>query len=712
MRPITFLQLPPLERGFLCTNAKEFIKLARMKVYIKQPVALHEAGNQSLNEDFVYPLVSQVNKEERLFIVCDGEGGSNAGEVASKLVALNLAKYYASYPPKGEVDQEFLDNALLFVEQKLSNYKANHPESLRMATGMAMLYLGEKQVTMAWTGNCEITYYNAASQKLIPTNESSDKKAKNNKISGSEKPAKINMRFLPNEDLGKGDFFFLSTSGIKEHVDDTTLTTLFESGNNPKNSPAKLIEEIRILNQGFAKDNYSCYLVQVEKVSESVKAAPIHAAGASAHAATDPAIGNAKGDGMARTLTFAGVIAILACLVGLAAYWGKSSNSYEDYYSRAQDAVQESDYASAIANYDSALLVASTPEERQQVMLAKEDISVRYAELQKPMLDDEPLEKLIHTADVYIDMAESEIKEDRFVEAAANYLRAERVIERDELTEPVMPFADMAYAFLMAGNKQYEGDATDCALAEAYYKKAFYLLESPEVTAKDPDAYALAEKYRDSCSTSDAIKTITSAETPETNKEVKKEESTDTAPAKTQTRAIPPATKTQTQNTNPKPAELATASRVRKSEPVTRSASPSGINTRGMDPEVESSLNKFLSEGQRLYVRAKDQSSNYLYKLSAENLLEAEAILDGPGAYMLSYMYHMGYGIPKDEAKALQYAQKSALKNWPAGHYLYAHLLLARNNARDSLTARASLERAASLNYPDAIYRLQQLNGQ
>ncbi|MEL7531261.1 MAG: hypothetical protein AAFN10_08145 [Bacteroidota bacterium] len=686
-----------------------------MKVHIKQPVALHEAGNQSINEDFVYPLVSQVNKEERLFIVCDGEGGSNAGEVASKLVALNLAKYYASYPPKGEVDQDFLDNALQFVEQKLSNYKANHPESIAMSTGMAMLYFGETQVTMAWAGNCEISYYNAASKKLIPTHDGSDKKAKAAGITGSEKPSKINMRFLPNDEIGKGDFFFLSTSGIKEHVDEGTLTTLFESGNNPKNNPDKLLEEIRILNQGFAKDNYSCYLIQIEKVSEAVKVAAHTAAGAGAHATTESDMSPTAGNGMARTLTFTGVIAILACLVGLAAYWGKSANSFDDYYARANDAVIQSDYEGAIAAYDSALLVASTAEDRNRAMMARDDAYARYEELQTPQLGNEPLESLTESPEIYLDKAEAQLKEDNFADAAANFLRAERVIERDKLTHPTIPFDQMAYAFLMAGNEQYEGDGTDCAIAEVYYEKAFYLLQSPEVKPKDTDAFALAEKYRDSCATQPDVKVITSSDKSETS-EANPEES---SPAnKTNTRQLAPAqkkpasTNTQPTSSTPKPAEIASASRVKEPGAVTRSASPSGINTRGMDPEVESGLNKYLSEGQRLYVRAKDESSNYLYKLSAENLLEAEAILDGPGSYMLAYMYHMGYGIPKDKAKALQYAQKSALKNWPAGHYLYAHLLLARQNPRDSLTAKASLERAASLNYPDAIFRLQQLNGQ
>ncbi|MEL6653684.1 MAG: protein phosphatase 2C domain-containing protein [Bacteroidota bacterium] len=433
-----------------------------MKVYIKQPVALHEAGNQSLNEDFVYPLVSQVNAEERLFIVCDGQGGANAGDVASKLVALNLAKYFASYPPKGEVDQDYLDNALQFVEQKLSNYKANHPESLSMSTGMAMLYLGERQITMAWAGNCDITYFNAASQKLIPTRDATD--TKEVQISGSEQPTKIQMRFLPNEEIGAGDFFFLSSSGIKEHVDDATLTTLFESGTNPKNSPAKLIEEIRILNQGFAKDNFSCYLVQIDKVSESSRPKAVVAEGAAAHATTDTVNSGSTGEGMARTLTFAGVIAILACLVGLAAYWGRSAKGFDEYMSTANQSVIDSDYAGAVASYDSALLVASNAEERQKAMMAMEDAKANLTKLQAPNIEIAP-EELTESAKMYIDLAQDDFKAGAYLDAAKNYQKAQGVIERDSLKEPEIPFEEMAHAFLMAGNEVYEGDATDCAFS-------------------------------------------------------------------------------------------------------------------------------------------------------------------------------------------------------------------------------------------------------
>ena len=692
-----------------------------MKVYIKQPVALHEAGNADLNEDFVYPLISQVNAEEKLFIVCDGQGGANAGEVASKLVALNMAKYFASNPIKGEIDQEYLDHALKFVEEKLSTYKANHPESLDMATSMALLYLGSQHVTMAWVGNCEVVYFHSGSQKLSNTHDP-EHSYHQEKISGVDNPAKIQMRFLPLEDIGAGDYFYLSTAGIKEHVDESTLSTLFESGNNPKNDPPKLLEEIRILNQGFAKDNYSCYLIQIDKLNTDPAATFIpEAKGAAAHADTDPVLKADDRQGFFRTLTFVGVIAIFACLVGLAIYWANSSGSetseFENLMSRANTSIEQEDYNLAISRLDSARTIATTPEEEQAAILARQNAEARLAEAQKRYLDDQ-MGELTESAQVYLDLAESFFKEGQHIEAALNYRRAQKIMERDKLTEPALPFDRMAHAYLMAGNELYAENSGDCAFAEAYYEEGFYILQSAERKILDEEAHTLAIENRSHCYSDPGISTITSAETSaaEKNEEI---------PDASSTRAIPPAKDVSSSGTtgsattsspatsDPKPVEIASSARTTEPAPVTRSASPSGINnTRGLDPEVESSLNKYLSEGQRLYVRAKSENSNYLYKLSGENLLQAEAILDGPGAYMLAYMYHMGLGMTQDADKALQYAQKSALQNWPAGHFLYAHLLLVRQHPRDTLTARSSLERAANLNYPDAIFRLQELNGQ
>ncbi|MEZ4851591.1 MAG: tetratricopeptide repeat protein [Bacteroidia bacterium] len=135
-----------------------------------------------------------------------------------------------------------------------------------------------------------------------------------------------------------------------------------------------------------------------------------------------------------------------------------------------------------------------------------------------------------------------------------------------------------------------------------------------------------------------------------------------------------------------------------------------GLTQPTQSPEKAAELEKYLATGKRLFVKARSSESGYEYRTSADNLENAMPNLDGPGAYMLAFMYHSGLGVDKDETKALKYAQISALKGWAAGQYLYGHILLLRQYPRDSVTAIQSLTKAADQNYLDAINRLSELN--
>jgi len=47
---------------------------------------LHETGAKKNQEDFLWPLPGTASEQDRLFIVCDGVGGAENGEVASKII--------------------------------------------------------------------------------------------------------------------------------------------------------------------------------------------------------------------------------------------------------------------------------------------------------------------------------------------------------------------------------------------------------------------------------------------------------------------------------------------------------------------------------------------------------------------------------------------------------------------------------------------------
>ena len=53
---------------------------------IQNPQFLHEQGKRDYNQDNIYPAGGKATINSRLFLVCDGVGGSQRGDVASDLM--------------------------------------------------------------------------------------------------------------------------------------------------------------------------------------------------------------------------------------------------------------------------------------------------------------------------------------------------------------------------------------------------------------------------------------------------------------------------------------------------------------------------------------------------------------------------------------------------------------------------------------------------
>ena len=65
-----------------------------MAFRIYDPVFLHEIGKRKNNEDMVYPFDDSATTADRLFLVCDGVGGANKGEVASLMICELFQVYF------------------------------------------------------------------------------------------------------------------------------------------------------------------------------------------------------------------------------------------------------------------------------------------------------------------------------------------------------------------------------------------------------------------------------------------------------------------------------------------------------------------------------------------------------------------------------------------------------------------------------------------
>ena len=73
------------------------IKINAMNITLAQPYAVTDKGRRSNNEDSIFPPPESDFQNQRLFIVCDGVGGAEKGEIASNLACESISSYFKAF---------------------------------------------------------------------------------------------------------------------------------------------------------------------------------------------------------------------------------------------------------------------------------------------------------------------------------------------------------------------------------------------------------------------------------------------------------------------------------------------------------------------------------------------------------------------------------------------------------------------------------------
>lgn len=271
-----------------------------MKIRIQQNSALHEKGGRFKNEDFVYPILDNAQLDSTLtesipnipglYMICDGVGGDQKGEVAAQLAVSQFARYFDTFPPSGQVTYGYLSAALIRVEEAFSNYLKNYPDSRGMGSTLALLYLDDHGAMIAWIGDSRVYHFrngeilyktrdHSLVNDLIEQGEITEAAARYHPrrnvvlrvIKGTEEATDLDVKFIPVEDIEAGDFFFLCSDGVLEEVNDKELQTLFSGEFNAED----IQQEIYALCKGNSNDNFSAYVVQLGDVSHEVVTDPV-----------------------------------------------------------------------------------------------------------------------------------------------------------------------------------------------------------------------------------------------------------------------------------------------------------------------------------------------------------------------------------------------------------------------------------------------------
>jgi len=254
---------------------------------VKHICYLNELGQRAELEDSIFPAPGKATLSDRLFLVCDGVGGEHKGEEASRIACESFARYFLQFPPvPNQVDPTYITLAQAFVLEQLAAYASLHPEAARMSTTLALVYLDQERVTVAWCGDSRIYHLRKGKaiwhstdhsfvSTLVQHGEITEKEARfhpqkniiTRSLSAAGPVSQIDLRQL--EDIQPGDYLLLCTDGLLEQIEEERLAAILD---NPNENKAGLFMAYC---RDKTRDNFSMYLItlsgQPEKTTFSNK---------------------------------------------------------------------------------------------------------------------------------------------------------------------------------------------------------------------------------------------------------------------------------------------------------------------------------------------------------------------------------------------------------------------------------------------------------
>ena len=262
-----------------------------MKFQLHTPLNFRELGQRENNEDYIFPEVGKANAKSTLFLVCDGMGGLDNGELASQVVTETIVKYLMNVR-SNDLDENLIQKAVKEAHLALELEFKNDSLLNHLGSTLTLLSLNDQGAIIAHIGdsrayhirNGEILYKTRDHKQVLDmvedgiiTLEQAKTHPWRNRLSrsisvkrylGAEEP---NARYDKSavkiiENIQVNDYFFICTDGVLEQVDDQILLKILTP---------KIVENHQKLNQilevckGKTKDNYSGYLLQIESMIDN-----------------------------------------------------------------------------------------------------------------------------------------------------------------------------------------------------------------------------------------------------------------------------------------------------------------------------------------------------------------------------------------------------------------------------------------------------------
>ncbi len=246
----------------------------KIKDEILEVAGASDIGKQrELQEDSIY-----IDKEEKLFIVADGMGGHNAGEVASNLAVSLIPEKYKKLKEKSL--KYALNESLKYANSKIYQQARKNKEQQGMGTTVVLItfYDGQYFICNVGDSRCyllrkkkltQITedhsyVYEQYKKGLISKEEMKKSPYKNviTRAVGVEEEVKADF-FIG--DVKEGDIFLLCSDGLHSMLNDKEIKKILQKRTSLKHKVEKLIKEA---NKKGGEDNISVILIKIKKLKE------------------------------------------------------------------------------------------------------------------------------------------------------------------------------------------------------------------------------------------------------------------------------------------------------------------------------------------------------------------------------------------------------------------------------------------------------------
>ena len=243
-------------------------------------LSIHELGQRSNQEDSLYPDKGRSTFSSDLYILCDGMGGHEKGEVASSTVCSVMSEYITENEIVGaEFTEDDFQTALDAAYDRLEILDDDSVK--KMGTTLTFLKFHKGGCLAAHIGDSRIYQVRPSAKEVLfktrdhslvndlvaigeITEEEARTHSQKNVITraiqpGQERRAIADIAHI--SDIEPGDYFFMCSDGILEQMTDENLVNIL-SMDNTDEKKREIITSVTEDN----KDNHTAHIIRVLSV--------------------------------------------------------------------------------------------------------------------------------------------------------------------------------------------------------------------------------------------------------------------------------------------------------------------------------------------------------------------------------------------------------------------------------------------------------------